>query len=148
MFVLKALDRWTYLERASENVRMATVSRCVKSHIDPEELCLKSSRVTTSSLCFLIMSHRGAESLHRTLKNQLFARGVEKVDGKVCYGFKCSRDKMDGRLMKANEILHYGVLHKWLPVVHYWLSERNQQGTKTSAVWFLAGDADLSGTRG
>ena len=45
------------------------------------------------------------------------------------------------RLLNSNEILHYGVHHKWFPKASELLAERQPAGKLTTAVWFLEADA-------
>ena len=45
-----------------------------------------------------------------------------------CYGDKLHEDEHMRRLLTSNEILHYGVHHKWLPKVKELLEERQRAG--------------------
>ncbi len=57
----------------------------------------------------VIVSHPGNGSMHRNIKRELRDAGVDESQIRVMYGCLCGRDKHMGKLLKANEILHYGL---------------------------------------
>ena len=64
----------------------------------------------------------------------------------VVYGYKLHEAEHMGRSLKSNEILHYGVHHKWVPKAKELLGKRQRAGKLTTAVWFLEADARTEAT--
>ena len=99
--------------RNKESLAVA-LCRCRSKHIIEDALCLAEGPCNLSSSLFLILSHRGNHGVDRTLSAELKSMGASKVH--VVYGFKCGEDFHMGKKIAYNQVVHYGFLHRWLPL--------------------------------
>ena len=71
------------------------------------------------------MSHRGNHIAHTGCKRWLSRCGFPEEAIHVVYGYKLHEAEHMGRSLKSNEILHYGVHHKWFPKAKELLEKRH-----------------------
>ena len=64
----------------------------------------------------------------------------------VVYGYKLHEDHHMGRPLQSNEILDYGVHHRWFPKVKELLAKRQGAGQGTTAVRFFEAGARTEST--
>ena len=136
------LSFWGRTERSCK----AQVQRHERKHVDEGDLELDNGPSTRDSCLFVILSHRHNHGVHTGCKAWLKKLKVPKGAICVVYGYKLHEDHHMGRPLKSNEILHYGVHHRWFPKVKELLTKRQCAGQRTTAVWFLEADARTEAT--
>ena len=115
--------------------------KCKRRHLEAGDLRLDNGPSGLRTSLFVIISHEGNHNAHAACVQWLQSSGVDKSAIDVVYGFRLGRDYHMGAPIAPNEILHYGVHHRWFPRVAKLLHRRRRQNKRTTAVWFLEADA-------
>ena len=122
---------WT----STEESKRKTLARCSEKHVSPAELLLPGTSSRIDKCLFLVLSHAGNHGTHSKLVAELRSMGAIHVE--VVYGVVYGRDHHKGLRIKSNEVVHYGVRHRWFHRCQQYLAEAGP----ISWVWFLEADA-------
>lgn len=116
----------------------STKSRCIKNHIEAEQLKLVDQPLTIENVIWVILSHSMNHHTHNRIKQALKR---EKIEAKVVYGYRLGQDQHMGEVLKPNEVVHYSFQHKILPAVYKKIKESRDKGMEPAGVAVFEGDA-------
>ena len=126
---------------STQESRHVSLFKCKRRHLEAGDLRLDNGPSGLRTSLFVIISHEGNHNAHAACVQWLQSSGVDKSAIDVVYGFRLGRDYHMDAPIAPNEILHYGVHHRWFPRVAKLLHRRRRQNKRTTAVWFLEADA-------